>query len=74
MQKLMDPGKMLPKDQRYWVAWAMEAYGTVYFIADYYMDVLSYFEMKSYGFRIIALLTITSQLLVPAHLIFLDKL
>ena len=74
MEKLMDPGKMLSKENRYWVAWAMEVYGTVYFIADYYLDVLSYFEMKTYGFRIIALLTITSQLLVPTRLIFLDKL
>ena len=70
----MNPVQMLSKKAKYWVALTKLAGATAYFIVDYYMDVLSYQEMKTYGYRVMSMLTITSQFIVPIRLILLDKL
>ena len=65
---------MLSKEAKYWVALTKLAGATAYFIFDYYLDVLSYQVMKSHGYRVMSMLTISSQLIVPASMMFLDKL
>ena len=70
----MNPVQMLSKEAKYWVALTKLAGATAYFIVDYYLDALSYQEMKTYGYRVISMLTITSQFIVSVQILFLDKL